>query len=191
MILVCALVAQQQRSRVQLRHNQIRRAHRHPHPPQSVRAEPSMPRCPALARGSHPQRSHRPGCEIPSLEALPQSPQSPRGRSIHRCRYRQRVTPHPRVAPVQGQLHAFESPPYVVRTCDIAPQREPRRARVRDGNIHPAVLVEIQHRDADSRGQLFILINRLRADTSLLADSQTAPAPAHRPSRQDPQRDRC
>ena len=64
------------------------------------------------------------------------------------------VTPHPRTASLQRQIDALEAPANVVRALDIAPQREARRARVRDGDVHPAVLVVVEHGNADGGGQL-------------------------------------
>ena len=65
---------------------------------------------------------------------------------------------------MQRQFHSFKPPANAVRSRNVAPQRQPRRARVGDGDVHPAVLVVIQHGNAHRRRQI--------AD-SLLADPLT------------------
>ena len=60
------------------------------------------------------------------------------------------------------QLHALKPPANVLRSSNVPPQRQSRRARVRYGNIHPAVLVVIKNRNARRRRQLFSLVQRLR-----------------------------
>ena len=52
---------------------------------------------------------------------------------------------------LQWQRNAFKSPADVFGACDIAPQREARRAGVRHRDIHPAVFVVVEHRDAGRR----------------------------------------
>src|ERR1700722_13892717 len=55
--------------------------------------------------------------------------------------------------PIQvGELDAFEA-----FSIDVAPEADTGRARVGEGEIHPAVFVEIKSYDADGGREIFFL----------------------------------
>ena len=63
---------------------------------------------------------------------------------------------------MQREFHSFKPPANILRSCNVAPQREAWRAGMGHCNVHPAVLVVVEHGDACSGRQLHALIKRLR-----------------------------
>ena len=63
---------------------------------------------------------------------------------------------------MKRQFHALKPPAYVIRAFHVPPQCQARRASVRHGNVHPAVFVEVQYRNAHGWRQLLAFIQRLR-----------------------------
>ena len=160
MILVRAHIAQQHRRRIQLRHNQIRRAvARHIGGNQSARrvqhhavqaqrvAHIFKAAVSAIAEDAHPRPRFR----------------------FHNCRQINpavvvdvdgRNAPSPQSA-MQREFHSFKPPANVFRSSNIAPQRQSRRTRMGHGNIHPAVFDVVQHGNTLGRRQLLIFIKSL------------------------------
>ncbi len=153
MILVRAHIPQQHRRRILLRHDQIRSAHRHPHPPQS------SPRGAFSCSASSPS-AWLTSSKLPS-PLVAQTPYLRSAAGLHNRRQidpsividiDRRHAPSPRRTR-QRQVTRSNRSPHVLRPRNIPPQRQPRRARVRHRDIHPSIFVEIKNRDARRRRQ--------------------------------------
>ena len=147
MILVRAHIPQQHRRRIQLRHNQIRRA-----VPRHICGNQ-----PARRVEYHTVQAQRMAHILKATVSAIAKDLHPRPRlGLDNCR---QINPaivvyvDGRNAPstqraVQWEFHFFKPPANVFRSGNIAPQRQSRRALMSHDNIHPAVFVVIQHGNA-------------------------------------------
>ena len=134
--------------------------HRHPHPPQSIRAARSASRVSSPSAWLTSSKLPSPWLRN-TFTRGPALVSTIAARSIHpSLSMSTAVTPHPRVAPVSGSCTRSNRRPMSLRPRNVAPQRQPRRARMRHGNIHPAVFVVVENRDAHGWRQLLAFIQR-------------------------------
>jgi len=75
------------------------------------------------------------------------------GQSSRRYQYRWASVPSAQCT-VQGQFNAAEGAACVVSSFNVAPKRDARSPRMSHRDIHPAVLVEVEHCDTDCGGQV-------------------------------------